>query len=432
MRLPLFDMMDSTISLLAQRSEYYNDCANELQALIKEILSSDALLGVHVRVKSEKSLREKMLRKQLYMQYNDQYDVLNNLSDLIGLRAECRFMREENELYQKLCDACILPHGGGTFSLPSHPTIRFALSIEQPQQQQNGLSIYRIDGKYHKNGVSVPFELQIKSLVHVFWAEVEHQLIYKNNSYILMDDFLKKLLYSNYDNLKQMDASLQLLYDHMQVRSPDVFTVQYANMQPLLAKTISDVFLQRMQVQMGYSLRLNNACDILAQYLLTRSGNTINPLHKFITQIHSVSLLPLTFDDALELEGAYFAENAFHNAIGLFLSQQININYEWNVFFRMLFTLEEGNHLDSFSSFIEMYCSRFENETLYKAAPLERRQEIREQIFTHLSDILVSSGDISILFEKTICKLENAIRDICAEGCDSPELMRLCLQCAVE
>lgn len=432
MRLQLFDVMDETIVLLEQRRGYYKECANELQALIRETLDSSALLGVHVRIKNEKSLREKILRKQLYMQYDNKYDLLNNLSDLIGLRAECRFMREEVELYHMLCDACTMPHGDGTFSMPGHPTIRFDFSIEQPQHQRNGLAIYRIDGKYHKNGVSAPFELQIKSLVHVFWAEVEHQLIYKNNSYVLMDGFMKELLYTNYESLRQMDHNLQLIYDHMQVRSHTSENMQYSNMRPIVAKAISDIFLQHMQLQMGFALRVNNACDILAQYMLSRCELTGNPINQLIDRIRGAYTLDMTFDDALELDGAYYSEDPFHNAIGCHLSQQLNLNYDWNLFFRMLFSLEKGSSLESFSAFVEMYCTRFQSELLYTAFPEDVRMDSREVILVQLSDVLISNGDISILFEDTICRIETAIRDICTEGCQEPEMVRLCLQCAAQ
>ena len=40
------------------------------------------------------------------------------------------------------------------------------------------------------NGEKVNFELQVKSLIHVFWSEIEHEIIYKNNNYMLMDGFM--------------------------------------------------------------------------------------------------------------------------------------------------------------------------------------------------------------------------------------------------
>ncbi len=431
MRLQLFNVIDDTISLLERRSDYYQSCAYELQTAIQETLGCDALLGVHVRVKSAPSLREKIIRKRLYLQYDNNYDLLNNLSDLIGLRAECRFLREEDVLYQQLCRACTKPHGDGTFSIPAYPTIRFSLSTQQPQVQKNGLAIYRIDGKYHKNGVSAPFELQIKALVHVFWAEVEHQLIYKNNNYIMMDGFIKKLLYSNYDSLKQLDNHLQLLYDELQTRNPSVLALPTGSMQPLLARALSDVFLLHMQRQLGYSTRLNSSCDILAQYLLLRIEQTGTPLHTLLAQIRMVALDDVSFDQTLELGEAFYSDDPFQCAVGLYLSQQMNINFDWNIFFRMLFLLEGADAIGSFTRFVCLYCNRFQHDELYTDTPLPIDEQ-KEAILSMLSTLICQNGDISILFEDTIQRVEQAIRDICFESCQDRDAIRICLDCALQ
>lgn len=417
MRLAMFDCMDATAALLEKRRDFYRACAYELQELIAKTLSGEALLSVNARVKKEVSLREKILRKRLYLEYDNPYDLLGSLSDLIGIRAECRFLREEAYLFEALCESCTQRHDDGYFSIPTHPNIRFDLSVLQPQTQQNGLSIYRIDGKYHKNGVTAPFELQIKALVHVFWAEVEHQLIYKNNSYIMMDGFLKKLLYSNYDSLQQIDSHLQLLYDQMRVPSPTIQASKYANIRPALSKTLSDLFLERMHEQMHFSVRMDGICDILTQYLLTRTIDTDNPIGAPIgalfERIRKAAQEPLIFDEALDLGGAIDVDDPFCSKLGCHLAQQINADYEWNLFFRLLFTLEEGDNLEIFSSFILLYEERFASDALYQALPQQERAAIKETVLLNLSEVMVQHDGISMFQEETIVELENAIRRIC-------------------
>lgn len=416
MRLPLFDTMDDTITLLERRRDYYQTSAYELQALLSDTLRGDSLLGVSMRVKATVSLREKILRKRLYLQYDNPYDLLYNLSDLIGLRAECRFLSEEPLLFAALQTACTQQHADGTFSVPTHPNIRFDLNVPQPQAQQNGLHIYRIDGKYHKNGVSAPFELQIKSLVHVFWAEVEHQLIYKNNSYILLDSFMKELLYSNYNSLKQLDSHLQLLYDQMQKRSPAQGGVRSPELRPLLAKTISDVFFQRMRGQMGFSLRLNDACDILSHYLLARRADAEDSFDLLFSRVYAAAVQPLSFEEALDLGGAYESDDPFCAALGCYLAQRLNSDYDWNLFFRMLFALEPESNLADFSAFLQIYRDRFADPSLYAVLPQPRADEVKREVLGLLAQVLIAHGDISMLFVTTMCRIEQAIRCICGEG----------------
>lgn len=421
MRLPLFSLIDDTIHILAKRKEFYQDCAYELQSVFDELLDCNALIGVNVRVKGEYSLREKIIRKELYKQFDSAYELLSNLSDLVGLRAECRFLSEEVTLYNRLMATCRERQSDGLYSVPNHPNIRLNLDVPQPEQQKNGLLIYRIDGRYHKNGVCAPFELQIKSLVHVFWAEIEHQLIYKNNSYQLVDQFMKKLLFSTYTNLEQIDRHLQLIYDRMQDGHSNERMLNKESMQSLVAKSISDVFFHKMKDQMGYSLRLNDACDILSRFLLERcGGDAVNDSFTAIYErIASAAATPITFEEELSLDGVYAADDAFCQRLGDHIIAKMNEDYGWNLFFRMLFALEPGDNLEDFSAFLDLYRRQFENERLYaQLADIwwpEQRDAFRERLMTMLAELLAEEGTTAILHQATIEKISAAIHNICVD-----------------
>ncbi len=57
------------------------------------------------------------------------------------------------------------------------------------------------------------FELQIKSLVNVFWGEIEHKIIYKNNNYTVWDSFFKDIMGSINENLSMIDKQLHIIDD---------------------------------------------------------------------------------------------------------------------------------------------------------------------------------------------------------------------------
>ena len=48
----------------------------------------DMVLGRQSRVKGASSLRQKILRKNMYRRYGSAEELLSNLSDLIGVRVE--------------------------------------------------------------------------------------------------------------------------------------------------------------------------------------------------------------------------------------------------------------------------------------------------------------------------------------------------------
>lgn len=419
MRLPMFQLIDDAIVLLERRRDFYRECSYELQQMLEKTLRGEALLGVNSRVKGAMSLREKIIRKRIYLQYEDSYAVLDNLSDLVGLRAECRFLSEEEALFRRLRSACTLRHEDGSVSVPEHPNIRFRLDHPQPETQQNGLAIYRIDGRYHKNGVCTPFELQIKALVHVFWAEVEHQLIYKNNSYRLVDGFMKKLLYSTYTNLEQMDHHLQLIYDQTQsIEGPERY-LRGIGMETLLAKMISDLFFRRMEQQLGFSLKLRDACDALARHLLARQAETDpdETFQRLYQRVAAAAAGPIQFEEALELDGAFRPEDPFLQALGGRLLREINSDYDWNMFFRMLFALEPGDNLADFTEFLSTFRAQFAEESLYlplyTAWGRTRARDFREKTLALLGKLLAEHGEISMLSRDRALKIEAAISEAC-------------------
>ena len=113
---------------------------------------------------------------------------------MIGVRVECRFIEDEMEIYKILKKFFNKRNVDGYYYNALNENIRLELSGKQPQEQKNGFEIFRIDGVYEINGRTIKFELQIKSLVNIFWGELEHKIIYKDNNYRIADGFLKEMI----------------------------------------------------------------------------------------------------------------------------------------------------------------------------------------------------------------------------------------------
>ena len=139
----------------------------------------DSMIGVTSRVKTSDSLKEKILRNSLYKSCSAD-KIVFEVHDIIGVRLECRFFKDEQDLYRRICEVFCVDVGDGCFSPVGKKTVKLKLDTPQPEKQRNGFDIYRIDGYVVYAGESYRFELQIKSLVNSFWSEIEHKLIYKN------------------------------------------------------------------------------------------------------------------------------------------------------------------------------------------------------------------------------------------------------------
>ena len=203
MELDLFQFIEETIKLydLHEASFIYAETVlcDFFEQLEKEV-SSD-VVAVHSRVKSRESLREKLLRNKFYLQYKDPLTAIQSLSDIVGVTLECRFIRNEAELYHALQRDFSAPNEDGYAICLQNPDILLNLGMPQPQLQRNGYAIYRVDGKYRFNDLYIGFELQIKSLVHRFWSEIEHEVVYKNQEMVRNARFMKEMLSSIRDSL---------------------------------------------------------------------------------------------------------------------------------------------------------------------------------------------------------------------------------------
>ena len=207
----------------------------------------DYVVGFSSRIKSIGSLKEKMIRNKYYLQFSTGEEVLNFLPDLIGLTVECRFISDENRIYQAIRHHFSFVEGQEYAQCMLYPDLCLNLAMPQPQLQRNGFTIYRIDGYYLFNGRKVNFELQIKSMVHSFWSEIEHQVVYKNTQYVMFDSFMKDILASIRDNLDVVDHQLEIVYTQILNQNKDKdIGMSERGFKMFMAKSISDLYAIKM------------------------------------------------------------------------------------------------------------------------------------------------------------------------------------------
>lgn len=156
------------------------------------------------RIKSKDSFSEKLDRKGYLGEWrlsddmlSNQKYIMDNLPDLIGYRISCYFVDDEKKIY----DALLM--------------YKFSNIIFDPStniKQDNGHTIYKVDGKYKDKDCSCCFEVQIKALVHNVWGEIEHKTIYKRRNYDFNISERKAITESTYDILFATDKQLNSLH----------------------------------------------------------------------------------------------------------------------------------------------------------------------------------------------------------------------------
>ena len=96
MKLEIFNFIDDSIEMMEEHMDEIQDIARSINRFFEESFSyNEHFSQIVYRIKSPKSLKEKILRNNFYAKYKTPEVLFENLKDLMGFRIECRFMDEE-------------------------------------------------------------------------------------------------------------------------------------------------------------------------------------------------------------------------------------------------------------------------------------------------------------------------------------------------
>ena len=276
-----------------------------------------------------------------------------------------------------------------------------------------------MDGLYLKDRRRIRFELQIKSMINSFWSEVEHELVYKNNSYLPDDEFVRNALDTLKNNLNGIDAMLQLLTERITPKKEPrhIFAdLGYGN---FLARMISNMYMKKMADSLGFTVDFRKTCEVLGFYVARKSSDaTQEELQHMLFRISDKFLKAknkmTNFEEKIVFERNFQADNQFSMLLGRQLYQLANTDYEWHVFFKMLFEIEDGSCIEDLELFVYVLYKAYSAPELYE--PIYRRLDkemadmIRDDILVITAEVLVEYGKIQMIYQETLNHLMDAIQ----------------------
>ncbi|HOK63270.1 MAG TPA: (p)ppGpp synthetase, partial [Soehngenia sp.] len=357
MKLELFDFIDQTLALIEKDADKLNRVAEELENFFNNsFFIKDHFLNVNYRIKSSESLKEKILRHNFYLKFKTPEILIENLSDLIGFRIECRFLEDEKKIYQDIISLFNIEKENGYFTNPLNESIYLNLGEKQPQIQKNGFEIYKIDGKYIKNDISVNFELQIKSMVNIFWSDIEHKVLYKNYNYMIIEDFFRDIMSSIKDNLSMIDRQLMLIYNHLDIMNASDEVSKKSQLKALLSKMIHDIYSVNIRNEVGVIIELKKSTDIIVDFLFMNaeddSGGYTDEFLIILNRLNEIGNADINFDTYLTFERDIQYADEFLSKFGNKILEIINKDFRWFVFFKMIFDIQNGSNCDDFEEFL--------------------------------------------------------------------------------
>ncbi|MGL4798087.1 MAG: GTP pyrophosphokinase [Cellulosilyticaceae bacterium] len=392
------------------------DIANrEIEEFFDNMLdgSNDGFLNINSRVKSKQSLKEKILRYDYFSRYQTVEGLFENLSDLIGIRLECRFIGDEIALYKLIRKYFSVPSDTykGFFYHQASPNILLELESKQPKSQKNGVKMYRIDGKYLSQGMCINFEVQIKSLVNIFWSEIEHKVIYKNYNYIIADRFYKDIMSSIKNSLTTIDQQLLLISNQFDRGDATSNNGRKAQLQKLLSKVMYDLFALKIKSSIGILVDFRKSCDTIVKYVFRNvlDGDEMD-YHTTVvgafSRLNQIENTEVAFTEPIVFERNCVYEDKFTETIGDFIQGIINTQFQWTLFFKILFQVEPESNVLDFEKFIVFYRDRFYKgihiETLKAQMDEETAKVIVDQLMLQFAKAFMEMNTVEALYDNMI------------------------------
>ncbi|EEA85058.1 MULTISPECIES: GTP pyrophosphokinase [Peptacetobacter] len=428
MGLKEFEFIDNAVNILDDMTPMLLDIADEIETYFEKILQEkeQEYISMSSRVKSESSLREKIIRNRYLVKFDAASEMMDFLPDLIGIRIECRFIEEENKVYRAIRRYFNKTDDKVYYYNKSNKNIQLKLSEKQPCRQKNGFEIYKIDGIYKILNRNINFELQIKSMVNVFWGEIEHKVIYKNNTYLLQDGFIKDMMKTIKQSLTMIDKQLLSLYKTF--HTPHVFNrdISRSEIEKLFAKFVYDIFSQKMLQSIGFIVDFKKPCETIISYSLDKVESEEKIPEYMLSEFSMFGQIvtkEIDFNSEIEFEREPVFRRAFGERLGAMFRKRLNTEFPWNLFFRILFEIEPCSNTGDFENFIyyirdTVLGGEARNEIKDKFGR-EEGNKIIDDIYDVIGDFFEEVTGIEILYKETLDKIAATTDDVVIYICEN-------------
>ena len=184
--------------------KFYRYALKEMNAIIENLddycentFSHNPIHHIESRIKSPENIIEKIHRRG----YQVNMDTLkNSIYDISGMRVICNYI---NDIYQII----------GLLSKQKDIKVRLTkdyIISPKPTGYRSVHIVFDVIVYFGSEPITVPVEIQFRTIAMDMWASLEHELRYKSNTEFTEAD--KKNLKQYSDDLYQVDLNMQKIY----------------------------------------------------------------------------------------------------------------------------------------------------------------------------------------------------------------------------
>ncbi len=227
---------------------------------------------------------------------------------------------------------------------------------------------------------------------------------------------MKDLLASIKANLTITDRQLNIIYNQMQETSLSDSSITETSFEKQISKAINDLFALKMNESIGFTMNLKSVSTILGHYIFIKDirfdgGNNdrISTLFRTFKKLNSIQM---DFENEIEMEQDFYSKDVFVHILGNHLISVLNRDYDWFVFFKMLFAIEPGNNMEDFCLFLNVIknylVDNYWLNTSFVRLPMDQSDLLHEECARILANSLCEIGTIDIIHDDKMVAINKA------------------------
>lgn len=359
LKLRIFSYIDEVIDYKHSLEFEIKEAKKAIDALFFAIFNDDErFINYTSRIKTDDSLKEKIIRQNYIKTYGSPTEIFDNMSDVIGARLECRFINDEGALYQALYNFFPKKREDGYCQSDRDPRIELLLDGNQPLPQKNGFSSYRIDGRFLGKRV-LNFELQIKSIVNVFWNEIDHKILYKNYNYVVTEKFVREIMGSIRGDLIIIDRQMEMVYDHLRTLDDTDLIKPTGQIKSIVGRILQDVYIAPLRERDGLVFDFRQSIDLITDFLFAKvqyesRESVAEEFVRIVDEATKSNDRELEFGEMVIFDPEIRYYNQQTEILGRQMEEECNSDVVWNMIARIIFNLNpEADKRQIFRTFVD-------------------------------------------------------------------------------
>ncbi|MBF1124291.1 MAG: hypothetical protein HXL59_01740, partial [Solobacterium sp.] len=177
-----------------------------------------------------------------------------------------------------------------------------------------------------------------------------------------------------------------------------------------VARSINELVNRKMRESVGFTSDFKKCSAMIAQYVYVR--DFINGEHNkermmdYLETLNMLATSKLDLSEEIHLEREYQTEDEFCRIFGKYWQAQLNSNFQWHIFFAMLFSIQPGSNIDDFTDFCTIIKRLLIEPNWYRNTFQQfgddKAFEIQKDLELVLVNTLVKIDDIEIVHEDKV------------------------------